>query len=289
MNDLAEKVASVLTEEFGLDASASEIEKSNGVLKPAVTIVSGNIGAIHYLENYAGSTDTEWNDDDAREIARTIAEVNEDVPKPDFSVDSCNPNKHPIFYKLLNYEKNKKFECALSERLFDLILVPYVLVNASDEGVSSYRLTDEIIERSSVDCGKEAREAIKENTRTLFGSIVRSDIVTAIENLTSGIEIPDEGQKLFVLSNAHGMFGAASVVLSDAIDDLARERDSDLWVMPSSIHEILAIAMSDCTMNADEMRALVKDVNAACVNSEDFLSDSIYAYRLKDKKLEVVE
>ena len=49
------------------------------------------------------------------------------------------------------------------------------------------------------------------------------------------------------------------------------------FILPSSVHEVL-LAGEDAPFTADELRSVVRRVNASEVSDEEFLSDEVYRY-----------
>ena len=60
----------------------------------------------------------------------------------------------------------------------------------------------------------------------------------------------------------------------------------DYLILPSSIHECLAIkAMEDADMEG--LRAMVTDINATQVASDEVLSDNVYRYSIETGELSI--
>lgn len=54
-------------------------------------------------------------------------------------------------------------------------------------------------------------------------------------------EMPPE-QQMYVISNNKGINGAVSMLYEDGLHELAEKLGSDLYIMPSSIHEVIAVS-----------------------------------------------
>ena len=65
---------------------------------------------------------------------------------------------------------------------------------------------------------------------------------------------------------------------------LAKEYDTDFYVIPSSIHEVILVSAEDDSMLA-EYRRMVQDVNKRFVDPEEILSDQVYYYEQKLQKM----
>ncbi len=105
--------------------------------------------------------------------------------------------------------------------------------------------------------------------------------VDSMESVLAGMmgaeSVPDMGAKMYVLTN-DSMINGSNVLLSKTtLDKVHDEIGSDIVILPSSRHECLALKITD-SMNPDDLRKMVREVNATTVDPADFLSDNIYKY-----------
>ena len=87
---------------------------------------------------------------------------------------------------------------------------------------------------------------------------------------------------MIIITNTLGVNGAAVILYPGLLASLAKEYDTDFYVIPSSIHEVILVTADDDSMMA-EYRLLVHDVNDQFVDPEEILSDQVYYYQ-KDLK-----
>ena len=85
-----------------------------------------------------------------------------------------------------------------------------------------------------------------------------------------------EHDALWMIGNRCGLFGAAMVLYPDILATVAKRIGSDLYLLPSSIHEFITCTTDD--RDADELRNAVRDINEDEVAVKDQLSDQIYRY-----------
>ena len=83
---------------------------------------------------------------------------------------------------------------------------------------------------------------------------------------------------LVVITNASNTFGAASALYPDVLKDVADEVQDDLLILPSSVHEVLALPATGKQDNVDDFKGMVMAINESVVKSEDRLSDSVYFF-----------
>ena len=123
-----------------------------------------------------------------------------------------------------------------------------------------------------------------ENTRRLFPPVVRSmnDIMRemfARDGMPQEIadmmiaEIPPE-QTMWVISNEKGINGAASMLYENELHELAESLESDLYILPSSVHEVIAVSAQ-----------MVVEVNMQEVSLDERLSNQVYHYDKDLRKL----
>lgn len=77
-------------------------------------------------------------------------------------------------------------------------------------------------------------------------------------------------------------------IIKDFMDQAAEKIGGDFFILPSSIHEILLVP-DDGQKGADELKAMVMDVNATQVSPEERLSDNVYHYDSKEHIFELAE
>ena len=82
---------------------------------------------------------------------------------------------------------------------------------------------------------------------------------------------------LWVISSAAGRYGAAAVFYPGALEDIARKLGCGYYLIPSSVHEMLAVPDPMC-MGAEPLDQMVENVNATEVAEEDRLTDHCYHY-----------
>lgn len=95
--------------------------------------------------------------------------------------------------------------------------------------------------------------------------------------------LPLEEEEIIIISNKAGFYGASGVLNVDTMKKITDIFGEDAYVLPSSIHECLAVKKSQGTVA--ELRDMVREVNNSMVLPEERLSDQIYQFDSKMKKL----
>ena len=104
-----------------------------------------------------------------------------------------------------------------------------------------------------------------------------------------GMSIEDamEMQKanpMIVASNEGKVHGAIAMKASEKLAEVAERYQSDLAILPSSIHEILLIPVKE-DMNFRELGTMVREINATQVSPEEVLSNHAYRYSRDEKSI----
>lgn len=128
---------------------------------------------------------------------------------------------------------------------------------------------------------KDAWESMKRETPALFQRI--EDVIKGSEDsisLEAGAaeELPSvAGDFMFVLSSSSQQQGAAYMFDEDTMDKIATRLDSDLIIIPSSIHETIVLRETE-DLDMDYMKDVVMMGNETQLSPENRLSDEIYRY-----------
>ncbi len=98
-----------------------------------------------------------------------------------------------------------------------------------------------------------------------------------IRHLMPDLEKAQNLAPFYLLSNQLREDGAILWFSTDKIKDFARERKCRVFILPSSVHELLLLP-DDGWVDTDEIRSIIRSVNRDVVDARDFLSDHLYVY-----------
>lgn len=282
MKDLAKEVLRVLNGE-GDDYCIHEIVRANDVTKVGIMKNVEGVNAIIYLDDVINA-DTALPGQLAGHVKGLLESASEHVPE--ITKEHLSDRKR-VFFQALNSERNRKYlEDTSVVKYLDLVFVPRYLVSCNNDGVASVLLSDKMLDGLGLDVQRDFEE-IKQNTLKLFGVTVetmsnilrRHGVNSQDAAVASSIGL---GKAMCVISNAEYVNGAAAALLSEAYRNLAASG----FLLPSSIHEFIALP-EDHAFGGSDLSDMVKEVNATCVASSDFLSGSVY-YWSEGKELEIV-
>lgn len=195
-----------------------------------------------------------------------------------------------VFFTLVNAEQNRELLETVPHREFeDLAIIYRWNVGGSNDGLFTNIITNQFAEQ----LGKtepELYELAKENTKELFPSTIRNMNEVVCEMMFGTDELPPEMEEefrgmmaetpddkaMYVISNSANIFGAASMLYEENLYDLSQKLDSNLYILPSSVHEVIAI--SDKFGDADDLAQMVYEINMDQVNLDERLSNQVYHY-----------
>lgn len=200
-----------------------------------------------------------------------------------------------IVMELVNTEMNEGLLREAPNRPFHDLSIIYKIVSSVGTGaVWSSRVTNSLAERMGMD-EPSLYEAAFKNTKRLFPPMVIpiEDMVKMLYEKT-GEALPAEfsgrtdgetveGLPFYVITNRNNINGAVSVLYEDILNDLAGRLGADLYILPSSINEMLALSAED--MGPRELAGIVEDINVMEVPMEERLSNQVYQY---DRELRTI-
>jgi hypothetical protein len=210
------------------------------------------------------------------------------IVQPDFEY-TLELMKPYIFFRLVSIERNKKLLTQVPHTKFlDLALTFHCLVRSEAEGIGTIRITNEHIEQWGISCD-ELKDLAEENTKRLFPPVIRT-MEEVIEDLLYSDEdddkVLDYGAEdediypMYILTNQKGINGATCLIYEDVIKEFAKLIKSDLYILPSSIHEIILIPREG-SEDKERLQRMVIDINSSQVPIEEVLSDRVYMYSLE--------
>lgn len=224
--------------------------------------------------------------------AETMQKAFQELPNVGQMVD-FDQAKDNIVMVLINTEQNKSMLESVPNRQFqDLSIIYRWVIDKDKEGISSTIVNNGLAEKLGMN-EVELYNAAVENTIRLFPPTIKSmnDVIRdmfikdgmpdEIADMMIG-EVP-ENNMMYVISNERGVNGAVSMLYEDNLHQLAEKLETDLYIMPSSIHETIAVS---CDMgDPNELAQMVNEINMDQVALEERLSNQVYHYDKDLRKL----
>lgn len=278
-----------LTGEGGT-ATINHVIKNNGCELDGLVLMEKNndIAPTIYLnrlyEEYKRGKDIDA-------IIREIETIYVDnKPKLSFDVNilkKFDTVKDRIVYKVINYRSNEKLlKQVPHKRILDLAVVFYCLLDQDSEKNTTSLIYNSNLELWKVDIDDVYKAALK-NTPKLLHSKISSmstffnqcGLIPENEEIELKDYIPGD---MYVLTNESRLNGASCILYEDVLYDFAHEIDNDLYILPSSIHEVILLPKLSI-YEKKELINMVREVNTEGVDADEVLSDNVYEYNRKDR------
>ena len=201
-------------------------------------------------------------------------------------VDSLSHDKKDIkiVIQLVNRAKAQEMLLYIPHRPFlDLEIIYRMIGNITEEGITSCIINEKFMKQygwTEEDLYQMAMNQHVMKTKTFL----LTDCILPIykQNVCETDSMPP-----YVLTNEHGFYGANEILYSENLQKLSDRFQSDLYILPSSIHECIAVSVNDISVN--EAQELVRDTNAEVVPEEIRLSDNVYLYERESGNIKIAE
>lgn len=264
----------------------SVVKKNNGVSKAGLSIREDehDVSPLLYLDDYYIHYQ---NGELLENIIRNIrADYDKKVQMAAVKIPNLQEFENirgRVIYRLVNYEKNKEIlEDCPHIRLYDLAVTFRWVARIDDVGVSTSLITNKQVKEWGVSVN-DLVLAARQNTPRLFPAQI-IDMEEMLAGMVSFILYPS-AIPMYILTNKQELNGASALLYGDVLKDFANKKGADMYILPSSIHEVIMIP-ADRIDDPKKLSSMVHEANTTVVSTGDVLSDSVYYYdRKKDQIL----
>lgn len=217
--------------------------------------------------------------------------------------------KDSIVFRVIGIEKNQDILQNIPHHVeHDMAITYQIMVQKTEEGTAYAQINNSIMDELGVD--KEILyEVAMKNTPREFPMTFQSmnDIMKEmmLQNFI-GFNMDELSEKdesflkmlfeksmscmecdtiMHVLTNKYRQYGAAVLFYPQMREKLAEQIGSDYFVLPSSIHEVMIVPEQE-GMDYQVLKDMVRQVNSTDVSPDEILTDEVYHYDRKNKKLD---
>lgn len=186
--------------------------------------------------------------------------------------------KKSLFVKLINTERNESLvKQSISKEFLDLSAVVRVVLKMDKEGMASMALSKgdaEILGMTE----EEIYAAALANTLRLFPPKLMN--LGRYVEMSIGGKLPfgEDEVTTYILTNQKEVDGAIYFMSPEVVGAIAEALEDDLYILPSSVNEVLLVRASELEDGVDELKEMVRDVNETVVSEKDILSYNVYHY-----------
>lgn len=216
-----------------------------------------------------------------------------------------------LMIRVENYEKYKeRVKVGPYIRQMDLVIFCCQILYLSDEEIQARHVTWEMLKRWDISpealfqkAGEDSRIYLPPYVQTLEAMLIEHMARELMEQEhQTKQEAYNQAQKdyiqmfkrkdldktIYVISNQNQIYGASVVFYEDVLKKLAKAKGDDLILLPSSIHEWLAMTETEAE-NLRDLENIVRDANHFVVSEAEVLSNHVYRYSLESNMIEKLE
>ena len=287
----------------GATIRTNDVTKNNGLVLHGVTVQpeGSNIAPTIYIDGYYKDyVDGSKLDDVIDRIAK-VAKDNAHAPSELGNIAHTfldfNNVKDKIIMTVVNTEKNREMLAGMPhQNREDLSLIYKVTVGSDERGMATIAIKNEHMEAWGV-TPEEIHNLAMENTKELLPVTVQS-MNEIMREMFGRDGMPDDmaelmfeempmNQQMYVISNESRINGAAAMFYEDALSGLAEQMGTDLFILPSSVHEVIAVStdMGD----PEQLAEMVREVNGGEVSAEEQLSDHVYRFDAASRSISLAD
>lgn len=267
-------------------ASIELVRKNNGLVLTGLVIRASEGTAVPtiYLEHFY---DQYLEGDSFGNVMGDIIHIYEERTGIELDVGfftNYEEMKKKIMFKVIHYERNILLLQEVPHLKWeDLAIVFYCILVHEQIGTGTIMIRNEHLQAWGITTQDLYKDAMRNTPIQLDEELIPMHaMLTKLgqEDSEEERELMDELDHtlpLYVLTNKWKMFGAGTILYSKKIKELSAKLGKDLYIIPSSVHELILIP---CQENEDVqyMKEMIWEVNRTQVATDEVLSDALYYY-----------
>lgn len=279
-NEFKEKLKEATEKELGdgIKASFSMCKKNNGKVEEGIMLqerrrgLELNISIQDFYEIYLTTGDIERSAQLILDDADT-GRYTEILEK----ADNWEEIRGLISARVINFGWNQEMLKTVPYKKFhDLAVCFYITLHMSLKNSITVTVGKGMLERWGKDTEDLWEVAMNNLNKEDFHIWELGELIGTLSDIK--LEKENKGVKdSYVLSNTFRMYGAVSMFCTEMLSALAERLEKDLFVIPSSIHEVILIP-DDGIMKAHKLRRLLVTVNENVVERKEWLSNELYYF-----------
>lgn len=289
---MCDSVRDKLPEDWNIkNVSLHTTEKNNGCMRTGICIqkADSNVRPVVYLEEFYEKYLAEWELD---ELSTAMVEIFYEADRRSpvctgKEMDDFNGIRDQIVMELINYKDNVGQLMERPHRKIDDLAVVYAIEFSGEfEGVARAKLLNEHMEMYGIS-EENLFDLALSNTQKLYPPILIN--VNPFELLDgTSVNLLEEGKNensngMYALTNVVRQKGAVSILYPDILHQVQEIVGEEPYIIPSSVHELLFVGKSE--IHPKVLGEAVREINAAEVDRQEWLSDHVYEYDFEKETL----
>ena len=285
--------------QYGMEISIVNKMRNNGILEKCICVdipgcnMSPSIGTLSIYEHYR-----EFDDLDKIVSAlskKIIEDKNRQIDT--MSVLSKENILNSTYLMVINAKSNQKLLSETPHYFIaegELAVIPRLNISITEKS-GFIIIKNDLLPKLQM-TGDEILQVAKINTssQNLFEiNSLLSVTMRAMEE--NGEDIADDFSefftentpKTFVITNKDKKLGACCIACPEVIGTAIEKMGIDCYILPSSIHEVILVEKRGGSEDLEYLRDCVKQVNRQSIPANEILSDQVFQYNSKTRKIEI--
>jgi hypothetical protein len=285
--------------QYGMEISIVNKMRNNGILEKCIKVdipgcnMSPAIGTLSLYEHYREF-------DNVVEMAQGLSEkiITDRNRKIDtMSVLSKENILNSTYLMVINAKSNQKLLSDTPHYFIaegELAVILRLNINITDKS-GFIIIKNDLLPKLQM-TGEEILQVAKINTSEQNLFEINSLLSVTMQAMTdNGEDIADDFSefftestpKTFVITTKNKKLGACCLACPEVIGTAINKMGIDCYILPSSIHEVILIEKKGDFNEIEELRDMVKQVNRQSIPANEILSDQVFQYNAKTKKIEI--
>ena len=269
----ANEVAKALKDRLAdCEITVSEYLKNNDTKFIGISVSKTQVSPVFYIDDYFKKQC------DVNDVADNIVDSykkNSVLPFNFVSEDLTDWDKvkDRVIFTLANKEKNAELLAGIPHTpVLDLVKVYKILFDKDNGTLASAKITNGIIEKWGIALSELDKVATKNTPKLL------PEEVLEIGSLLGMPELDDT--EMLVITNKEKINGASAALYPNTLNKINDTFGGNgLYIIPSSIHEVLAIPKTD-SMSINEIVSVIMSINGdpGMLADNEVLSNNLYEF-----------
>lgn len=272
-----------------LSAEIKEIPKNNGTVMHGLFLTGGSspiIPVLYFDEMYRAYQRGVTTQAIIAGIRYEYENAQGKFLEEDLEIEDFEKVHDRIMFQLTGYEKNQQM---LSEvphiQFLDMAIIFKVVFRCNDpERLSAYMIRNRDLACWGISVEELYALALANTPRIAPARVLGMDEMFEKNGKNEGTK--DTGS-LTILSNQFMTHGSGVILYPDFLKKYAGRVGANLYLIPSSIHEILVLPET-VVEDEEELMDIIHDVNRSELEEADILSDSLYFYHRDTDRIDIV-
>lgn len=298
LNEFVREMESKLAD-YGMEVSIVNKMRNNGIIDKCIKVdipgcnMSPSIGTLSIYEHYR-----EFDDLDKIVSAlskKIIEDKNRQIDT--MSVLSKENILNSTYLMVINAKSNQKLLSETPHYFIaegELAVIPRLNISITDK--SGFIILKNYLLPKLQMTGDEILQIAKLNTSSQNLFEINSLLSVTMQAMTdNGEDIADDFSefftentpKTFVITNKDKKLGACCLACPEVIGTAIEKMGIDCYILPSSIHEVILVEKSGGSEDLEYLRDCVNQVNRQSIPAAEILSDKVFVYNQKTKKIEI--